>query len=138
MLGLFNGHSRQARQDAEGARALGWASLAIGLTELAAPQAVQKMLGIDDTPQSRGVLRVLGAREICHGVGILSDSEPDGKLAGAVWSRVAGDALDTALLAKAATKTKRPASFALVSAAVMGIGLLDMYYAQRLTRNQMQ
>jgi hypothetical protein len=136
MFGFFE-HGKQARKDAEGARALGWASLAIGLTEMAAPKVVQNLLGIDDTPQSRGVLRVLGAREIAHGVGILSDTEPDGKLAGAVWARVAGDALDTALLAKAVMKTTKPASFALVSAAVMGIGLLDMYYAQRLTRDQM-
>ena len=138
MLGLFDGHSRQARKDADGARALGWASLAIGLTELAAPKVVSKLLGIDDTPQTRGVLRVLGVREIGHGVGILTEDEPNGKLTGAVWSRVAGDALDTALLAKAAVKTKKPASFALVSAAVMGIGLLDIYYAQRLTRDQVQ
>ena len=136
MFGLFE-NNKQARKDAEGARALGWASLAIGLTELAAPKAVQSMLGIDDTPQTRGVLRVLGVREIAHGVGILSDSEPDTKLAGSVWARVAGDALDTALLAKAAMKTKKPASFLLVSAAVMGIGLLDLYYAQRLTRDQL-
>jgi hypothetical protein len=137
MFGLFD-NNKQARKDAEGARALGWASLAIGLTELAAPKAIESMLGIDDTPQTRGVLRVLGARELAHGVGILSDPEPDAKLAGAVWARVAGDVLDTALFAKAAMKTKKPASFALAGALLMGIGALDMYYAQRLTRDQMQ
>ena len=110
MFGLFE-NNKQARKDAEGARALGWASLAIGLTELAAPKAVQSMLGIDDTPQTRGVLRVLGVREIAHGVGILSDSEPDTKLAGSVWARVAGDALDTALLAKAAIALKQFCEF---------------------------
>ena len=67
--------------------ALGWASLAIGLTELAAPKLISKLLGIDDTPQTRGVLRVLGVRKIGHGVGILTEDEPNGKLTGASVAR---------------------------------------------------
>ena len=135
MFGLFE--DKQIRKDIEGARALGWASLAIGVTELAAPKAVESLLGIEDNPQTRGVLRVLGARELGHGLAILSEDQPSTKLAGSVWSRVAGDVLDTALFAKAAVKTKAPARCAVVGAMLMGIGALDIYYAQRLTRDQM-
>ena len=52
-----------------------------------------------------------------------------------LWSRVAGDALDTALLGVAGTMTKRPGSFAAVAALVGGIGLLDALYAVRLLRH---
>src|SRR5687767_4565693 len=108
MLG-FHRESKQARRDAEGARSLGWASIAIGLTELLAPGKVQGMLGLDDDPDRRGAIRVLGLRELGHGLAILSDEKPNGTLMASVWSRVAGDLLDTALLAAAATKTRKPA-----------------------------
>lgn len=125
----------QAKADVEGARALGWASIGIGLAELVAPKQIQDLLGIEDRPTHRGILRVLGIRELMHGISILSEDQPDTGMAAGVWSRVAGDALDTALLGMAATKTKRPGSFAAVSAAIMGIGAADLYYAQRLTRD---
>jgi hypothetical protein len=44
--------------------------LAIGLSELFAPGKINDMLGIDDTPQRRGVLRVFGIREIGQGISI--------------------------------------------------------------------
>ena len=126
---------RQAMRDVEGARGLGWASIGIGLAELAAPKQVQSLLGIEDRPAHRGILRVLGVRELMHGFGILADTRPTRAMTAGVWSRVAGDALDTALLGVAATKTKHPAKFAAVAAAVMGIGLLDVIYALRLLRH---
>jgi hypothetical protein len=52
-----------------------------------------------------------------------------------IWSRVAGDALDTALLGVAVMKTKKPASFALVAASVGLIGVLDTLYASRMSRH---
>lgn len=127
---------RQAMRDAEGARGLGWASIGIGLAELAAPRQVQSLLGIEDRPVHRGILRVLGVRELMHGFGILADTQPTPAMTAGLWSRVAGDALDTALLGVAATKTKHPAKFAAVAAAVMGIGLLDVIYSLRLLRHQ--
>jgi hypothetical protein len=123
-----------AVSDVDGARGLGWASLVIGLSELVAPKQIQAMLGLDDRPIHRGILRVLGIREVMHGVSILAEDRPNAAMTTGVWSRVAGDALDTALLGVAATKTKRPGSFAAVAAMVMGIGLLDALFAQRLTR----
>ena len=119
----------------QGARGLGWASLAIGLTEIAAPRQVQAMLGLEDRPDHRGVLRILGIREIVHGFHILTEKRPTSAMATGLWARVAGDVLDTALLGVAAQKTKDPSSFAATSAAVMGIGLLDLLFAKRLQKH---
>jgi hypothetical protein len=126
---MFN---RQAENDTQLARGLGWASIGIGLTELAATKQVQDMLGLEDTPVRRGILRVLGIREVMHGIGLLTQTRPNHQMRVGAWARVAGDALDTALLGVAATKTKKPASFAVVSAMVAGIGLLDAVTAGRL------
>src|SRR4051794_28509152 len=121
---MFEKMFRNGRRDAiRGARALGWASIGIGMTELAAPQKVQDMLGLEDKPSHRGILRVLGVRELMHGLGILTAERPESGLTAGVWSRVAGDVLDTALLGVAATKTKRPGSFAAVAASVAAIGV---------------
>src|SRR5690348_125459 len=72
------------------ARALGWFSLGLGLSELLAPRLVAGPLGMRG---NEGLLRAYGAREI--GAGVLSLSTE--KRAG-LWSRVAGDVLDMATL----------------------------------------
>jgi hypothetical protein len=118
--------------DTEFARGLGWASIGIGLTELLAPRQVNDLLGLDDTPDRRGTVRVLGVRELCHGVNILTENTANEKLASGVFARVAGDALDSVALGIAATKTKHPFRFAVVTAMVMGIGLADVLCAKRL------
>src|SRR5688500_6910764 len=104
---LFN---TQAAKHAEAGRALGWASIGIGLTEIAAPKQVQQMLGLEDTTEGREILRVLGVRELGHGVSLLTENKANAKMATGLWGRVAGDVLDTALLGVAAAKTKRPVS----------------------------
>jgi hypothetical protein len=119
--------------DTEFARGLGWASIAIGLTELLAPRQVESLLGLEDTPDRRGTLRVCGVREVCQGISILTDDEANERMKAGVFARVAGDVLDTALLGVAATKTKKPFQFAVVTAMVLGIGLADMLCAKRLT-----
>src|SRR5688500_1095996 len=101
--------------DIDAARALGWASIGIGLAEIAAPRHVQNLLGLEDNAERRGILRVLGVRELGHGVTLLTEDKPTKYLSASAWSRVAGDVLDTALLARAATKTKSPTSFTIVS-----------------------
>ena len=119
--------------DTEVARGLGWASIGIGLTEVLAPRRVNHMLGLEDTPDRRGTLRVLGVREICQGIGILAESRGNEKMQAGVLARVAGDVLDSAALGMAATKTQKPFSFAVVSAMVLGIGLADLLCARRLS-----
>ena len=86
----FHTKHQKAQEDKEGARGLGWASIGIGLAEIAAPKQVQDMLGLDDTPDRRGTLRVLGVREICHGVSLLTENKPNNQLAIGAWGRVAG------------------------------------------------
>jgi hypothetical protein len=130
-------HRSQEIDDSALACGLGLTSIAIGLAELTLPQQVENLLGIDDTPQTRGILKVLGVREFSHGVHLLLDGSTT-NLASGAWARVAGDALDNVCLAAAATKTKRLGSFSVVAASVMAIGVLDVITAIRLSRPQPQ
>jgi hypothetical protein len=74
---------------------LGIASVALGLSELAAPRRVALAAGVAPTTRSRRVVQLLGLREIGHGAAVLAGSPR------LVWTRVAGDAIDVALLGKA-------------------------------------
>jgi hypothetical protein len=73
------------------ARGLGVASLAIGLTELAAPRQLERLMGIPDG-ENTTVMRMMGLREVMHGVDILSHDDPTES----VWRRVAGEVVDWA------------------------------------------
>jgi hypothetical protein len=130
---MFFNHIGYDENDVKGAHALGWASIGIGLAEVALTKQVQNLLGLDDRPQRRGILRTLGVRELMHGASILVQNKPDIGMRAGVWSRVAGDALDTALLAKASTRTKKPILFGIVSAMVMCIGVADFLCASKLS-----
>jgi hypothetical protein len=109
------------------ARGLGVASLAIGLTELAAPRKLERMMGIGDGDNTT-LMRLMGVREVMHGIDILAHDDPTES----VWRRVAGDVLDTALLGMAARKTKRPGMFTAITVAVLAIGAMDLMCAMRL------
>ena len=117
------------------ARTLGWVSLAIGATEVAAPQFVEKLLALPPDQARQGAIRALGIRELGHGVSILAEDHPDDheKLANALWWRVAGDVLDTACLAKASQRTTAPGQFLAVAAMVGAIGLADAWCAAKLS-----
>jgi uncharacterized membrane protein len=110
---------------------MGLTSLAIGVAEFAAPEQVQKLMGLEDRPGHRGVLRVLGLRELMHGVGLLAGSRWHRHQTSGLKARVLGDLLDSALLAMAARRTKDPAKFAAVATAVSVIGVLDLLLASR-------
>src|SRR6059058_805656 len=69
--------------DLQVARTLGWVSLAIGLTELIAPKKIEQTMGLRNG-QNTGILRMLGIREIMHGVDILAHRDPTPGL----WARV--------------------------------------------------
>jgi hypothetical protein len=122
--------------EVEAARALGWVSLAIAATELAAPQQVENLLGLPHDPDRQGAIRALGVRELGHGLSILSEDGPNKKLATAVWSRVAGDVLDTVALGKAMQNTESPGRFMAVSAMVAAIGVADLWCASRLSQDR--
>jgi hypothetical protein len=114
-------------QDVKVARALGWASFAIGFTEILAARPVERLLGIGD---HRGLLTSFGLRECAAGAAILTAGQtPNTQLAAGMWSRVAGDALDLAMLGAAARKTDNPRGLAFATAMVLGITALDVYCA---------
>src|SRR5215204_307851 len=103
------------------ATALGIASIGIGVTEMAAPEKLQQIMGIGNG-ENTGIMRVLGVREICHGIDILTHKDPTPGL----WARCAGDMLDGVLLGVAAAKTRRPAGFASIAAAVLPVVVADI------------
>jgi hypothetical protein len=135
MLNEIMNRDGSAEADVRAARGLGYVSIGIGLTELVAPGTVLKLLGLEDTRERRGVLGALGVREVMHGVSLLTEREPTTQLKVGMWSRVAGDVLDSALLGAAAMKTERPLSFSIIAAAVTAIGAMDVMVAQRLQRH---
>lgn len=102
------------------AKALGWFSIGLGLAQLIAPRGVSRTIGVQDSPK---LMRSLGAREIASGVGVLSQRRP----AHWLWTRVAGDAMDLALLGAAARSPRSLRSrIGWATAAVAGVAVLDL------------
>src|SRR3954468_5452646 len=122
---------RRAAVDQQAAQCLGWASLAVGLTEILAPKQLEKTMGVGNG-QVTGILRVLGVREIMHGIDLLSHEDPTP----GVWSRVFGDLLDSVVLGAAATRTKKPGGLAAIFAAVLPVVVADMIFAPRLSKDK--
>lgn len=111
------------------ATALGWFSIALGVAELVAPRQLGRAIGFDRNP---GLMRAMGLREITAGVGILAT---DRRRTPWLWSRVAGDALDIALLGAAMSSGEsNRGRLAAATAAVAGVTALDIYASQRATR----
>lgn len=101
------------------ARALGWFSIGLGLTELVAPGKLARTLGLDD---KEGLIRAYGARELASAVPTLSVDKPIGLAA-----RIGGDALDLATLATALHRDNpKRRNAAIAAAMVAGITLLDV------------
>ena len=112
-------------------KALGWASIALGAPLVAAPGRVARAIGLDDTPGTRAVARGVGVRELAAAAGILAQGRRP--MAG-LWSRVAGDGMDLALLAAGLRGRSNPRRLAVAGAAVAGIAALDVLAASRVTR----
>ncbi len=112
-------------------KTLSGASFGLGVSELVAPGKVAAIAGVDDTTRSRRVIRALGARECGHGAALLVGPP---KL---VWTRVAGDVLDMAMLiAGVAARGAGQRRQGIISATLLsGIAGLDVYTALRTTGN---
>jgi uncharacterized membrane protein len=117
-------HDRSGEQLARG---LALFSIGLGAAELMAPRTMARLAGLP--PDSLDSLQMLGAREIGHGLGILSNPSS----AGWVWTRVGGDAMDISVLA-AAMQSEGADRTRLVTAiaAVLGVTALDVICAGRL------
>jgi len=106
-------------------RALGWFSIGLGLTELLAPRALTRTLGVEGR---EGFVRAMGARELTHGVLCLSVNNDFG-----AWTRVGGDMLDLAALASAYRgDNPKKGNVALAIAAVIGCTIADLTAAQSI------
>ena len=106
-------------------QALGWFSVGLGVVELLAPESFGRMIGAGS---HSNVVRLCGAREVVSGVALLSKRAP----ATAAFSRVAGDAIDLALLGAAFRSPEaEPKRLMAATTAVLGVAALDTYAATR-------
>src|SRR3954468_16997973 len=80
------------------ARGLGYLSLGLGLCQVLAPRWFAETIGVQGRSENQSVVRLIGARELLTGAGLLSARNP----APWVWLRVGGDLMDLALLGRAA------------------------------------
>jgi uncharacterized membrane protein len=109
---------------------LGLFSIGLGLAQVVMPGAMSKLVGVEDDDQHRMLMRLLGLREISHGVAVLSNQQPEK----AMWSRVAGDALDLALLGGALANSENDRGRTLFATAnVLAVTALDVMAAKTLS-----
>ncbi|MDQ1681433.1 MAG: hypothetical protein QOI42_2292 [Frankiaceae bacterium] len=112
-------------------RTLGLFSLGLGAAQLAAPQRVNELIGVRTKDRSVLAQRAVGMRELTAAAGLLGPS----RSAPWLWSRVAGDAMDAAMLRRALhgnLPDRDRTTRALV--AVLGIGALDALSAVIVSR----
>ncbi|GAA0222751.1 SRPBCC family protein [Cryptosporangium japonicum] len=115
-------------------RGLGWMSLGLGVAQLVAPNAVRRISGVDDSPTSRVVVPLVGARELVHAAGLLT-SRRKGAWA---WTRVLGDAMDLTALGVAIAHRggRRRRRLLGVTGAIVGITVVDVLTAVQATRRK--
>ncbi|MEV7327338.1 SRPBCC family protein [Micromonospora sp. NPDC093244] len=102
------------------------------MTQLAAPDTVRRISGVDDSPTTRTVVPLVGARELVHAAGLLTSRRKSIW----AWTRVAGDAMDLASLgvAIAHRSGRRRRRLVGVTGAVVGITVVDLLTAVQATR----
>lgn len=111
---------------------LGYFSLALGLAEAIAPSAMARLIGVaEPDDRSRMAMRLMGLREIGHGLSVLSKQDA----APALWARVGGDALDLAFLGRTFANPKNSRGrTAFATANVLAVAALDYMTARELSR----
>jgi uncharacterized membrane protein len=114
---------------------LGWFSIGLGLAQILVPGEVARLIGARDDERTRKTLQGIGFREVTSGIGILTQPRP----AGWLWSRVAGDLMDLALLGKTLNTVHADRSrVAAATAAVVGVTVLDTMSALQLSNGNGQ
>jgi len=113
-------------------RGLGWMSLGLGVAQLAAPDTVRRISGVDDSPTSRAVVPLVGARELVHAAGLLTSRRKNVW----AWTRVVGDAMDLTSLGMAIAHRggRRRRRLVGVTGAILGITVVDVLTAVQATR----
>jgi len=117
------------------ARFLGWFSIGLGLTQVFAAKPLARAIGLEG---QETLVRALGGRGIATGAYILSNPDDSAGL----WGRVAGDALDLAVLAQGLRDPENEhddwgrsddrTGATIAIAAVAGIMILDVIGAMML------
>lgn len=114
-------------------RALGMFSLGLGLMQVLMPRRIQQLVGVrgDHTR----LIRLAGVREIMHALLIYMQARPNQ----GVWTRVAGDAMDLALLRAALNSPRNDQNrVTMATAAVAGITALDVLTATLISRKRLE
>ena len=115
------------------AKGLGWFSVGLGLAELLAPRAIASISGV--SKERTGLIRLYGLRELASGIAIFSQQKPTE----AVWSRVAGDAIDLVSLGVACTSPDaKGGRITFATANVLAVTALDVICAMQLTNGNKQ
>ncbi|MFL5561866.1 MAG: SRPBCC family protein [Gemmatimonadaceae bacterium] len=115
---------------------LGWFSVGLGLAELFAPRSVAKLIGIEDEDEYVGTLRSFGVRELAAGFGLLTRPKPTYWL----WSRVGGDTIDLAFLARRMrdeNENNNSAKLLAATVAVLGVTALDIMQGAKLASEKL-
>lgn len=127
-------HESRAMREASAERlahGLGWFSLSLGLAEILAPRMISRLVAGD--ARYAQLIRFYGLRELMSGLMIFGQGA---RPAAAVWSRVAGDAVDIASLAAAGASSRmNKGGVAVAAAGVLGVTALDVYCARELSRS---
>jgi len=110
------------------ATGIGLFSIALGVTQLAAPRWLARTIGLKGNARQSQFMRLRGLTEIAGGVGILARRRP------AKWllARAGGDVADLALLARAESRSHARTAGAM--GAVAGVLLPDLLEGVRLGR----
>src|SRR3954449_5247059 len=104
------------------AKFLGLFSAGLGAVQLAAPEKINDLIGVKDTPKTRAIMRGVGVQELTAAQGAFAFSPPTPVL----WARVVGDIAHLALLGNAwGNKRNDQAKMRGAIAAVVGIGVID-------------
>lgn len=112
-------------------RGLAVFSLTLGFAELLAPRSVARLVGLQDEEEYETLIRLLGAREIASGLGLMQ-----GRPEIFLWSRVAGDAIDLSLLGAAMQSDRHDRRrLTIAAAAVAGVTALDVFAATQASRS---
>lgn len=113
---------------------LGYLSIGLGLAELLAPKTLARVIGVEQDGLVSATIRAFGARELATGAGLLA--RPTSTMG--PWARVAGDALDLAMLGLALGGKSYARSRTIGAlAAVAGVAALDTYAGIRRARRQL-
>ncbi len=112
--------------DIQTSKLLGMVGVGLGAMQLVFGRQLNRRLGLGQSPT---LVRAFGAREVATGAAVLMF--PD--MAAPVWVRVAGDALDIAVLLGGLRSRRRKQEAVVALAAVLGVTVLDVITAASLT-----